>query len=217
MNVQKRQLGFTLLELMLSMALTALLLGMLSAGIYAVVRDWQQDSNVLDTSLDKTLSVLQIERALLGAFPHSYVDREKFNRFVFFMGEEDELSWVSSVSPFRTSGLTAWRLRSDPDEGLLLSLAPAYSDNPAERLEMVEPMALLENYEASFNFLFQDTLEEKLWLDEWQGEERQSLPIAVYISFTPIDDNGRDEEMELLVPIKTYLHEEIQAINPGRQ
>ena len=65
-----KQVGFTLVEMILSLGLTALLLGLLSSGVYIVADDWNRNADVLDKSLDQALAVLQIDRALHGAFPH---------------------------------------------------------------------------------------------------------------------------------------------------
>ena len=59
-----KQVGFTLVEIILSLGLTALLLGLLSSGVYIVADDWNRNSDVLDKSLDQALAVLQIDRAL---------------------------------------------------------------------------------------------------------------------------------------------------------
>ena len=210
-----RQAGFTLLEIMVSMTLTAMLLGMLSAGIYTVVNDWQNETSVLDETLDKSLVLLQLERALFAAFPHSYLDRDRFARFVYFYGDENEMRWVSAVSPQRRLGLTAWRLTSDPDEGLQLTLTPAYSDNPDTRFEELQPTTILGNYTAEFRFLVQRNEEEKEWLDEWLGEEMQSLPIAVHVILTPIDESLDEEVLEVLAAIRTWRNENIEpTISP---
>ncbi len=213
-HMRSLQRGFTLLELVLSMTLSALLLGMLSAGVYAVVNDWQNETSVLDTSLDKALVVLQLERALLAAFPHSYVDNERLARFVYFKGTSDELRFVSAISPQHQPGLTAWRLLSSADKGLQLTLTPAFSDNPDTRFELLEPLALLSNYKAEFRYLLQRNPDEKEWLEEWDGQVMQSLPLAVYIVLTPIDKQQGDAVLDLIAPIKTYRHEDIQPVLP---
>ena len=59
-----KQKGFTLVEIILALGLTALLLGLLSTGVYIVADDWNRNSDVLDESLDQALAVLQIDRAL---------------------------------------------------------------------------------------------------------------------------------------------------------
>ena len=211
---RSRQQGFTLLEIMVSMTLTAMLLGMLSAGVYSVVNDWQNETSVLDETLDKSLVLLQIERALFAAFPHSYIDYDTLEREVYFDGYEDEMRWVSTVSPQRRTGLTAWRLTNDYEQGLQLTLTPAYSDNPDVRFENLEPTLILPNYTAEYLFLVQRNEDEKEWVDEWVSEDMRSLPIAVQIILTPIDDRLDDEILEVLAAIKTWQHEDIQPTIP---
>lgn len=209
------QHGFTLLELMLAMGLSALLLGMLSAGVYAVVNDWRRETSSLDVALDKALVVLQLERAIMGAFPHSYLDEQGISRYVYFEGTEDTLSFVSTVSPQLQPGLTAWRLQSDDRDGVNLTLTPAFSDNPDIRFEALDATALLPDYTAEFHYLLQRNTEEKEWLDEWNGEEQQSLPIAIHIVLTPVDRQSNDEVLELVAPIKTWRQADIDPIVPA--
>jgi len=210
----RQQAGFTLLEIMVSMTLTAMLLGMLSAGVYTVVNDWQRETSVLDETLDKSLVLLQLERALFAAFPHSYIDYDSLDHNVYFYGDETEMRWVSTVSPQRKSGLTAWRLTSDIDSGVELTLTPAYSDNPDTRLDELEATRLLPDYIAEFRYLVQRNEEEKDWIDEWLGEEMRSLPIAVHIILTPIDDEFDEGVLEVLAAVKNWKHEDIQPTIP---
>ncbi len=203
--------GFTILELILSLSLTSLLLGLLSTGIFTVANDWTKTSDSLDDSLDETIAILQIERALHGAFPHSYLDEDTLSRLIFFYGEDDELSWVSTVSPQRDKGLMAWQLYSIDDEGVYLKLVPAFSDNPYERLEEAEPRLLLANYTAEFRYLYEEFEDAKEWRDDWIGYEFQSLPLAVHILLTPIDDgDGQFGDLELVARILNFEHRNIR-------
>jgi general secretion pathway protein J len=204
--------GFTLLELIVAMALTALLLGMLSAGVYAVVNDWQGETGKLDVTLDRTLAVLQLERALVGAFPHSFID-DDLARHIYFEGNDDALDFVSAVSPQRRIGLTAWRVYND-DEGVMLKLTPAFADHPEARFENLEPTLLLPGYRASYRYLLQRAIDEKEWRDDWDGAEQQSLPLAVHIELTPLDNGREDPELEILAPIRAWRHFEIEPIVP---
>ncbi len=215
----KQQRGFTLIELMLSLSLTALLLGMLSAGVYSVVRDWDDNASGLDETLDETIAILQIERALQGAFPHSFRDTTTLGRLIYFTGERDHISWVSSVSPQRGSGLFAWRLFSVPDEGVYLQLAPAFTDDPEQRLDDAEPTLLLQNYEASFNYLYEDLEFNKLWQDNWQGEERMMLPFAVHVLLTPVDARSNRKPLDIVAAIAANQHRSLQPalLSPSAQ
>lgn len=216
MRQAQSQNGFTLVEIILALGLTAMLLGLLSTGVYLVADDWNRNSDILDESLDEALAVLQIDRALHGAFPHSYTNEETLAREIYFLGENDYLSWVSTVSPQRNPGLTVWELYSVDDEGVYLSLAPAFSDNPDERLSNTEPVLLLANYSIEVNYLYEDLNETKEWTDEWIGSEELALPLAVYVHFIPLDERADDkQELEIVAPIKNNQHRRIRPLGPG--
>ncbi|GIT23624.1 MAG: hypothetical protein CM1200mP40_33060 [Gammaproteobacteria bacterium] len=208
--IKKRiqSLGFTLIEVILALGLTSLILGLLSTGVFLVADDWNRNSDVLDQSLDEALAILQIDRSLHGAFPHSFTNEETLSRQLFFTGEDDYLSWVSTVSPQRSAGLTTWELYSVAGEGTYLTLVPAYSDNPRSRLDEAEPMLLFPGYEVEFSYLYEELDENKVWIEEWEAQELLSLPLAVYVRFTPVDDEK--ELLEIVARIRNNQHRSIQ-------
>tara|TARA_R110001592_G_scaffold121941_1_gene328235 strand:+ start:2420 stop:3130 length:711 start_codon:yes stop_codon:yes gene_type:complete len=205
------QKGFTLIEIILSLALTAMLLSLLSTGMYGVMNDWEDDTSALDERLDETIAILQLERALQGAFPHSYRNTDTLGRYVYFQGEDDNLSWVSTVSPQRSGGLTAWQLESVNNEGVYLKLAPAMSDNPSARLEDAELRLLLPNYTAQFSYLYEELDFSKRWRDDWPGHELSVLPLAVHIRLTPLDArNSSEGELDVVARIRANEHRQIR-------
>ena len=206
----RSQQGFTLIEVILSLALTAMLLGLLSTGMYTVMNDWENDTSALDASLDETVAILQLERALQGAFAHSYRNDETLARYVYFNGEDETLSWVSTVSPQRSGGLTAWQLQSVDDEGVYLRLAPAMSDNPQARIEETEPVLLLENYTARFSFLYEELDFSKRWREDWPGEELHMLPLAVHVLLTPLDSARRKEPLNIIARMRANQHRSLR-------
>jgi len=201
--------GFTLIEVVLALSLTTLILGLLSTSVFIVTEDWNRNSDVLDTSLDEALAILQIDRALHGAFPHSFTNAETLSRQVYFIGEDDYLSWVSSVSPQRTPGLTTWEVYSVDGEGVYLTMVPAFSDNPTERLQEAEPLLLLPGYKVEFSYLYEELDENKYWREDWEGDELLSLPLAVYVLFEPMDDNDNKEALEIVARIRSNEHRSI--------
>jgi general secretion pathway protein J len=207
----KRQRGFTLLELVIAMTLTAMLLGMLSAGMYSVVNDWERENSGLDATLDKALVVLQLDRALQSAFPHSYIDTELVSQYIYFEGTEHSVSFVSTVSPQRQPGLMTWSLDSGKD-GVTLRLTPAFGDDPRPRLAELDAIDVLPNYSAEIRYLVQRDVDSKEWLEEWKGSERQSLPLAVHVVLTPIDEELNDEVLEIVAPIRAWRSPDIEPI-----
>ncbi len=209
----KAHRGFTLIEIILSLALTAMLLTLLSAGMFGVMNDWDDDSSVLEASLDETVAILQLERALQGAFPHSYRNEESLGRFVYFEGETESLRFVSTVSPQRSGGLMAWQLESHPDEGVTLQLAAAMSDNPNTRLEQAAPRLLLPHYTAEFHYLYEELDFTKQWRDEWMGESQLTLPLAVHVRLSPRDENQRNQgELDIIARIRATEHPAIRPV-----
>ena len=177
------QRGFTLIEVLLALALTALLLTLISTGMYVVARDWNENTERLDAKLDESLAILQIERALIAAFPHSFNSTETLLREVYFDGEDDRLRWVSTVSPQRLAGLTTWSIDAVSGEGIGVRTAPAFSDDPSARLDNVETRIILPGYDLEISYLREPNALTREWTDEWLGSEQGALPVAVHILF----------------------------------
>ena len=211
------QRGFTLIEVLLALALTALLLTLLSTGMYVVARDWNENTERLDAKLDESLAILQIERALIAAFPHSFNSTETLLREVYFDGEDDRLSWVSTVSPQRLAGLTAWSIDVVSDEGIGEGIgvrtAPAFSDDPSARLDNVETRVILPGYDLEISYLREPNALTREWTDEWLGSEQGALPLAVHILFRATGAEGSD--YELIAPIKAWRHRSIMPNSLG--
>ena len=203
-----RNTGFTLIEVLLALGLTTLLLGLLSTSVFIVGADWNRSSNSLDENLDKSLAILQLDRALHGAFPHSYTNEDTLSRQIYFTGESDYLSWVSTVSPQRLPGLTAWQLFEVPGEGVYVRLTPAFSDNPFLRLEESEPILMLPEYSLNFNYLYEDLDQNKIWTDSWEAQDLLSLPLAVYVMLRPFSEE--DDEFEIVARIRNNEHRSIR-------
>ena len=208
-----RNTGFTLIEVLLALGLTTLLLGLLSTSVFIVGADWNRSSNSLDENLDKSLAILQLDRALHGAFPHSYTNEDTLSRQIYFTGENDYLSWVSTVSPQRLPGLTAWQLFEVPGEGVYVRLTPAFSDNPFLRLEESEPILMLPEYSLNFNYLYEDLDQNKIWTDSWGAQDLLSLPLAVYVMLSPFSEE--DDEFEIIARIRSNEHRSIRPNELG--
>jgi len=180
----------------------------LSTSVFIVGADWNRSSNSLDENLDKSLAILQLDRSLHGAFPHSYTNEETLSRQIYFTGESDYLSWVSTVSPQRLPGLTAWELFEVPGEGVYVRLTPAFSDNPSLRLEDSEPSLIFPKYSINFNYLYEDLDQNKIWTDSWEAQDLLSLPLAVYVMLRPFSEE--DDEFEIVARIRNNEHRSIR-------
>jgi len=214
----RRNNGFTLIELLIALALSASVMLLLSAGMHVVLKDWERNSSRLEQSLDQVLVLLQLERALDAAYPHTYFDDKKKQPIVFFIGEEDKLAWVSMLSPGRKPGLTAWQLTpsEEGNDGVEIRMIPAFAGDPTEPLdEIEEPIVVFEGYDVRFEYLyFDDQFDDKdtEWLEEWDGEERRSLPNAVRIVLE--NQEQGEQSLEIIAHIKAFEHSSLPRIKP---
>ncbi|EDN66528.1 secreted protein [Beggiatoa sp. PS] len=208
--------GFTLLELLIALSLSSLVMLVLAGGMSMVLKDWTRSSNVLDDSIDKVLVLLQIERAIAGAFPHTYLDTDENKKYIFFEGEEDKMVWVSTVSPGRQPGLTAWQLLPNKKEtGVDIRIVPAYASDPTERLEEhATAITALEGYKASFEYLYVDEKmeEDTKWIEEWSAKELQGLPHAVRVRLE--NQNDDEDSLEIIAVILAHEHQTIRPVKP---
>jgi general secretion pathway protein J len=209
---RRRTRGFTLLEVMIALTLSVMLLGLLTAGMRFIVDEWQDSNNPFETELDQSLILLQIEQALLGAFPHGYVDQETLEQNVFFLGDSESLTWVSTVSPQAKQELTAWHIHDDGRSGVMLRTTPAFADSPLERIDQATGTPLFADSRMVLSYLTLDDAGRPEWLEEWNGAEHQELPMAVRLTLT---DEGRStvRDVELVVPILVRQHESIQPVD----
>ncbi len=208
---KNQQRGFTLIEVLLALGLTAMLLSLLSAGMYVVARDWNDETNALDAQLDEAMTLLQIERALLAAVPHSFNNLDTLIREIYFEGESDSLRWVSTLSPQRQSGLTAWSLEAAGNAGIELRLAGAYSDDPTQRLDDADSRIVLPGFGLEVSYLREPNENTREWTDEWLGSEQAALPLAVRLLLTRRDG----EDLEVVAPIKAWRHRSIMPTGLG--
>lgn len=210
------QFGFTLLELLIALSLSAMVMLMLAMGMNTVLTEWTRSGNYLEDNLDKVLILLQIERALEGAFPHTYLDSEENKEYIFFEGEEEILAWVSTVSPGRQPGLTAWQLKpSEEETGVQIRIVSAFASDPSERLEEhATTVTALEGYKVTFEYLYVDEQfeEDTKWLTEWSAKKQQGLPHAVRMRLEYEED--AEQSLEIVAVIQAHEHQTIRPIKP---
>jgi len=213
--------GFTLVEMLLAISLSTLVMLTLAMGMNMVLKDWGRSSDYLEDNLEITLTLLQIERALNSAFTHVYFDQEENKEYLFFEGEEDELTWVSTVSPGRETGLTAWQLLpSEAEEGGIdIRTVPAFAGEPLENLEDAEPLSVLPGYKAYFEYLYIDNnsqvglKKEEKWVKKWSAKKLQVLPQVVRIRLEKIVDKV-DFSQEVIAVIMANEHKDFNRFKP---
>jgi len=179
--------GFTLLELLISVSLSVLLMMLLVLGLNSISRDWQKQGDQLDHKLDKSLLLLQLEKALIGTFPYEYKETPQAKKKLFFSGTPTEIQWLSTVSPDRTKGLSLWHLKAEGTSGFTLSVLAAYPGSLKKQLEAYnkthpELTYYFSDHIISITYLAEDKQETKQWLTSWDATQENKLPLGIRIS-----------------------------------
>ena len=194
--------GFTLLELLIAISLSTLLMTVLVVGLNQITRDWERRGGDLDALIDHSLLLLQIEKAILGTFAYQYKENATAQKRLFFEGSNNEIKWVSTVSPNRGSGLTLWRLQADEEQGLQLVTLPVYPGDLNKQLERFdnsqETIPLyFKDYKIQLHYLAENTEDKKEWSTKWQAEEKKALPLGIRVAFTHSDEDELDKRFEV--------------------
>ncbi|MFK5985581.1 MAG: prepilin-type N-terminal cleavage/methylation domain-containing protein [Pseudomonadota bacterium] len=217
----KKSRAFTLLELLIATSLSSIVMVVLVGGFFMVSKNWEAQDLVLDKAIDNSLIRLEIEKAILGAFPYTYTETNKKIQ-IYFKGNDREVSFVSTMSPSYNNQLTIWIFKTIADGGLSIQVTSALTGDPAEviarilssKLSENEPTEVLSEYQASFEYLEETKSGEKNWLRSWDAYEKKSLPLAVRIELELIDNEDQDKSVDrILAFILANTHQSIKPAN----
>ena len=103
----------------------------------------------------------------------------------------------------------------DSSLGIMLQLAPAFSDNPQLRPNEAKPSLVLPNYRLEVRYLTLVSERQMEWSSFWYGSELMSLPSAVYIEFIPENSSMNRGRVELLTSLRSNSHRSLQPIRPN--
>lgn len=201
--MNKRADGFTLLEVMLAMAISALVLMLLYSVLSLGYRAEEKGAQKQQLSQRIRASTDRLSWLIAGAYPYKMLRKDKEDRsadLVLFEGFSDSLLMATtSVDAFSGEtadvvGLKVIRIAVG-EGGLSASEVPFImydEDAPPDMKEYVfEPEA------ESIRFEYMDAGEdgdERTWSDSWSAEDTNYLPVAVKATLT-IKVDGKPREL----------------------
>lgn len=217
----KLNYGFTLLELLIAVSLSSIVMVVLVGGFYMVSKNWQLQEQRLDKAIDNSLIRIEIEKAILGAFPYTY-KKESNEVVIYFKGDEHQLQFVSTMSPSYNNQLTIWSLIAKNKGGLSIQVSSALTGDPDEILAKLsssnksenEATSVLEDYQIEFEYLKDNESKqnnEKLWLTKWDASQSKLLPTAVRIQLSLINEDENKKNDEIIAFILANKHQSIQV------
>jgi len=200
--------GFTLLELVIALAILAMIAGSVAAGIRLAVASIERGESVTREATKLRAVVEIFERAILSADPLPIPVGD--NTTAFFSGEEKSVRFLTAGAPSAAHGGGLWlisffELRGGEGSGIAVATASPFRAEGAERWEGTEKARLLVpgGKELAFSYSAGPTEGGTWeWFPSWDMKERGRLPAAVRVEFgVPSPSGLRKTAFVVPVPV----------------
>lgn len=220
--------GFTLLELIVSIAILSAVLVTVYATLSMGARTWDKGERDIEKVQRMRVVMDLLSREIKAAYPYKVTPGEldTHREFYLFDGQKDSLSFVSCVPLRGGAGKLSW-LTFWVEEGMGLVVVERdalRSDIFKERETMdTDEMVVLDTNATAIRFDYYrseegDTEEatdgeDTAWEEKWDAEEEESMPQAVSVAVTFREDaegQGGENEVytrELVIPLMIGIAE----------
>lgn len=194
--------GFTLIEVLLAMSISALLLAIAALSLRLGIRAWEKGGRKAAEILSERSIAAALSRDIGSAY--QYVQTEGDRRVYLFKGSGNGLCFVAASAHGQSFGGSALLCYSASEKGLALTkkIVPLKDVDSTEGGSVV---GLWENAVAGFDYLGREG-----WEGSWDADEKKALPLAVKASVTL---KGVKAGVELIVPIHAVAAGD-EGVNP---
>jgi len=197
--------GFTLLELIIALAILAMIAGSVAAGIRLAVGSIERGEAVARDAARLRAAMGIVERALMSADPLPIPVGD--NTSAFFVGEEKRVRFLSPGAPAaQGSGLrliSFFERTGDDGNGIAMATAPPFRVGGAEAWDGMETSRILfpGAGELAFSYSAGPTKEGAWeWTPSWNLKETGRLPAAVRVEFSVPSPSG-PRKTAFVVPV----------------
>ncbi|MBN1355556.1 prepilin-type N-terminal cleavage/methylation domain-containing protein [bacterium] len=216
-----RRNGFTLLEVMMSMAILALVSLGVASGLSAAIRAWERGEKDLDAYQRKRILYERLFSEMSGTIHQMGQNEDDDNRRMVFDGDTDSLSFVTTADSMAYAGyplgLKEVFIRVEPGDGLTVSEALFSNRDFFNRDRgvtyildpFVREIGFRYFYYPASRYQFEDMPTEGEWLDQWGPEH-----IELYESVEEDLDGTRVRNREMRMNIPVAIEMKLSVWNP---
>ena len=213
--------GFTLLELILSIAILSAVLVTIYSTLSMGSRAWEKGERDIEKVQRMRVVMDLLSREIKTTYPYKVTPSEldTHKEFYAFDGKKDSLSFVSCVPLHGGSGKLSWlTFWVEEGQGLVVVERDALRSDIFEERENIDKdeMVVLDANATDIRFEYyraeegdedEAAEEETAWEEKWDAEEEGELPQAVSVSVTFLDEAAREGSgdeayaRELVIPL----------------
>ncbi len=196
--------GFTLLELLIALAIVAALLAVAFGGLRVALAAWSQGEARAESHSHLRGVAVTLARALGGGYPYRAAPSTSESPTLLFVGTAERVQFVTQAAPFPFAipiAFTAVTIGIETDEGpaLVVRERALPNEDPFTKARVVlrDPSVT----KASFQYLDADGG----WVDRWDADAEKALPRAVRLSLAAVRDGRPDPLPPLTVTLRTVV------------
>lgn len=170
--------GFTLLELLISITMLALIAGIMGWTLNAAHRTLEKGEKKINYLERERISFSLIESQILSLFPYQFEDDGQ--KRLFFFGSKDKLMFTSNFSLWRgTRGnaFVTYEIQSNEGNKSVLKI----TEQIIGLQEKNETILFNECNNINFEYFLKNVVEEGKWVTTWPEDEK-GLPGKIKIS-----------------------------------
>ena len=184
--------GFTMIELLIALAIVGALVAIAFGGLRVAVSAWRQGEDRAEAHQHVRSIALILGRALSAAYPYRASRGQGPDPVVLFAGTETKLEFVTQATPFPGAlpvAFTAVVLGFDEsgEPGLVVRQRALPNREPFSEATIVYRDPAVTTLKLAY-------LDEGGWKDTWDAGETKATPKAVRITLAT-SLNGRVEEL----------------------
>lgn len=194
--------GFTLLELVIALAIVGAVLVVAFGGLRIALAAWNQGEDRAEAHQHLRSVATILERSIAGAYPYRAPVGEAPNPVLLFRGAEDRLELVTQAPPLPASApaaFTALVIAVEDEEGsnaLVLRQRVLPNRDPFGEAKVVLRDPAIQTLR--FRYLDPDGA----WRDAWNAEDEATMPSAVQVTVSMKHGEHREDLPPLTVALR---------------